>query len=210
MGLAISRGLVALMGGEIAVQSHPGTGSVFTFTLPLKTTEKEIHLEEKTSVDASGNQHARILLVDDEPMIREMITMMLARHGCKTEIAESGAEAVEKWENGKFDLILMDLQMSEINGLEATRVIRERETGEGKRICIIGLTAHARRDVMDDCLEAGMDRVLTKPVQMMDLQAAINFCCPNNKKALSDKSLSSTHGAAPPENQVGPLLFVVS
>jgi signal transduction histidine kinase/ActR/RegA family two-component response regulator len=176
LGLAISKGLVELMGGEIAARSHPGKGSVFTFTLPLKTAEKEISVAEKTSQEASGNHRARILVVDDEPMIRKIISMMLARHGWQAEIAESGGEAVAKWEKGKFDLILMDLQMPEINGMEATRAIRERETGEGKRICIIGLTGHARRDVMDDCLKAGMDRVLTKPVQMNDLQTAINFC----------------------------------
>jgi CheY-like chemotaxis protein len=70
----------------------------------------------------------------------------------------------------------MDLQMPEMNGLEATRAIREREIEGNKRACIIGLTAHARREIMDDCLKAGMDRVLTKPVQMSDLYSAIGGC----------------------------------
>jgi CheY-like chemotaxis protein len=141
----------------------------------LKIAEKEIPVKE-TSQEASENQHARILLADDEPMIREVIKMMLAQHGWQVETAESGGEAVAKWEKGKFDLIFMDLQMPELNGLEATRAIRERENGAGKRICIVGLTAHAQRDVLDACLNAGMDKVLTKPVRMKGLQTAVNFC----------------------------------
>lgn len=164
------------MGGEIAARNRPGKGSVFSFTLPLKFAEKEIPVEEKTSEETSVNQSTRILLVEDDPMIREMITIMLAQHGWQVEIAESGGEAVAKWEKGKFDLILMDLQMPEVNGIEATRAIRERENGAGNRIYIVGLTAHARRDDIDACLNAGMDKVLTKPVQMKDLKTAINFC----------------------------------
>lgn len=70
----------------------------------------------------------------------------------------------------------MDLQMPEMNGIEATRAIRERKLQGGKRTYIFGLTAHARHEIMDDCLNAGMDRVLTKPIQMKDLYSAINDC----------------------------------
>jgi CheY-like chemotaxis protein len=70
----------------------------------------------------------------------------------------------------------MDLQMPEMNGIEATRAIRARELQGGKRTFIIGLTAHARHEIMDDCLNAGMDRVLTKPIQMKDLYSAIGDC----------------------------------
>jgi PAS domain S-box-containing protein len=176
LGLAISKGLVELMGGEIAVQSREGKGSVFTFTLPLKTTQKPISAPTETPPRDPGEKlSARILLAEDEPMIREMITMMLAQHGWEVESAESGKEAVEKWEKGGFDLILMDLQMPGMSGIEATQTIREREVEEN-RTCIIGLTAHARRDIKDDCLKAGMDRVLTKPVQMKDLYSAVGDC----------------------------------
>jgi CheY-like chemotaxis protein len=105
-----------------------------------------------------------------------VITLMLAQRGWQAEIAETGLDAVGKWERGNFDLILMDLQMPEMNGLEATRTIREKEAEANKRTCIIGLTAHARREIMDDCLKAGMDRVLTKPIQMKDLYSAIGDC----------------------------------
>jgi PAS domain S-box-containing protein len=178
LGLAISKGLVELMGGEISIQSQEGRGSVFTFTLPLKTAAMPIAASAEAQLEDSGVQPfaARILLAEDEPMIREMITMMMTKRGWQTESVESGREAMEKWANGDFDLILMDLQMPEMNGLEATRAIREKETKWGKRTCIIGLTAHASSEVRDQCLASGMDQVLKKPVQMNELFSAIETC----------------------------------
>jgi CheY-like chemotaxis protein len=184
LGLAISKGLVELMGGVISIQSRKGEGSVFTITIPLKTSEQERSLGEALP-EGSGRGHraARILLAEDDPMIRELITMMLARHGYRTETAESGREAVEKWEQGGVDLILMDLQMPEMNGLEATRAIRKREAEGRGHIGIIGLTAHKRREVREECLSSGMDHVLVKPVQMKELFSAID-------KNLSDSKSS--------------------
>ncbi|MBE0596827.1 MAG: response regulator [Desulfuromonadales bacterium] len=185
LGLAISKGLIHLMGGEIAVRSRKGRGTVFTFTLPLKT---ESNFQSTTPVKpppeepARKNPSARILLAEDDLMVQEIVKMILAQGGWQTETAKTGREAVEKWEGGDFDLILMDLQMPEMNGIEATQTIREREAKEEKRICIIGLTAHVRREITDDCLQAGMDRVLTKPIQMKDLHTAIDIC-------LSDKEI---------------------
>ncbi|MDO3379463.1 ATP-binding protein [Geoalkalibacter halelectricus] len=180
LGLAISQGLVELMGGEISARGREGRGSVFTFTIPLKTADKQIPAAAATpKVTAEHSVGARILLAEDEPLVREMITMMLNQKGWRPEIAETGQEAVEKWEGGSFDLILMDLQMPETSGLEATRTIREKEAGGGRRTCIIGLTAHARREIREECLEAGMDQVLNKPVKMDDLYAAIGNCLMN-------------------------------
>ena len=178
LGLAISKGLIELMGGEIWVRSEEGQGSVFIFTLPLQSAQKESAVPADAPLGGARKPPAaaRILLAEDEPMVREMITMMLAQHGWQAEIADTGREAVEKWESGNFDLIFMDLQMPEMNGLEATRTIRDREGGGEKHTCIIGLTAHARREIRDDCLQAGMDQVLTKPVQMKDLYSAVQAC----------------------------------
>lgn len=85
----------------------------------------------------------------------------------------TGNEAIEKLEGGDFDLILMDLQMPGMDGIETTRAIREREGKEKKRICIIGLTAHAQQEIKEDCLLAGMDSVLTKPIKVKDLYTSI-------------------------------------
>jgi PAS domain S-box-containing protein len=179
LGLAISKGLVELMGGEIAVESQVEKGSVFTFTLPLRTAvqTQRATQDEAPQAEAAAPRRAgvRILLAEDDAMIQEMVQMILVRAGWQTETAETGKEAVEKWAEGAFDLILMDLQMPDLNGIEATQLIREREE-EGKRTCIIGLTAHVRQEIKDACLLAGMDNVLTKPIHIKDLQAAIDLC----------------------------------
>jgi PAS domain S-box-containing protein len=178
LGLAICKRLVELMGGEIFARSKKGRGSVFTFSLPLKTAGRQspAPAEPAPEIAPEFNSAARILLAEDEPLIREMIVMMLATRGWQAETARSGRDAVEKWAGGHFNIILMDLQMPEMNGLEATREIRKREGDKGKRTCIIGLTAHSQPEICDDCLKAGMDRVLTKPVRMTDLCAAIDSC----------------------------------
>lgn len=178
LGLAISKGLIELMGGEISVQSQAGKGSIFTFTLPLKTVIQPKPVSFKAHSEGVFKQFSniRILLVDDEPMIREMITMMLQRRGMRVETAENGSDALRKWQAGDFDLILMDLQMPEMDGMEVTRSIRAEERAGAKHICIIGLTAHVRREIREECLASGMDRVLVKPIKMPDLFSAIDEC----------------------------------
>jgi PAS domain S-box-containing protein len=178
LGLAISKGLVELMSGEIYVQSRAAQGSVFTFTIPLRVAETPaVPPAEAPTGDVEVHSTARILLAEDDPMIREMISLMLAQHGLHPDTAESGRQAVEKWQDGgDFDLIFMDLQMPDMDGMEATRAIRQMETKERKRPCIIGLTGHARREIKEECLGAGMDRVLTKPVKLQELLSALETC----------------------------------
>ncbi|HKL48293.1 MAG TPA: ATP-binding protein, partial [Desulfuromonadales bacterium] len=177
LGLAISKGLVELMGGEIRVRSREAEGSVFSFTIPLKTaggqqdTAAAIPLEE-----FSDSSPVPILLAEDDPMIREAISMMLQQRGWRTEGVGTGREALERWRKGDLPLILMDLQMPEMDGIEATQLIRKEEPDETGRCCIIGLTAHALPEVLEECLAAGMDEVLTKPVQMNDLLSIIERC----------------------------------
>jgi signal transduction histidine kinase/DNA-binding NarL/FixJ family response regulator len=175
LGLSIAKGLVELMGGRIGEKGRKGGGSVFFFTLPLKVAagDQFVMAEDRTEV-AAAPLGARILLVEDEPAIREMIQRVLSQGGWQTETAGTGREAVQQWQEGNFDLILMDLQMPEMNGLEATRAIRAAE--RGRRIYILGLTAHTRREVKLECLAAGMDRVLTKPLQIKTLFAAVESC----------------------------------
>jgi PAS domain S-box-containing protein len=181
LGLAISKGLVELMGGEISVRSRERAGSLFTFTLPLKTVEESrlTLAEAPPAAPADSQAAACILLAEDDPMIREMLTMMLSRKRYHVDTAVNGQETLAKWEAGDFDIILMDLQMPEMNGMEATQAIRQREIAEHRRTCIIGLTAHARREIREDCLAAGMDDVLTKPVQMSVLYSMIESFLPS-------------------------------
>ncbi|MFO7984173.1 MAG: ATP-binding protein [Desulfuromonadales bacterium] len=188
LGLTISQRLVDLMGGgRIGLRARPGGGSVFFFTLPLKTATSDRTSLAVASAETTAALPSSpfILLAEDEPMVRNMIQTILTHCGWRSEPADTGREAVQKWEEGNFDLILMDLQMPEMNGLEATRKIRETE--EGKKVCIFGLTGHTRPEIMEECLAAGMDRVLTKPVQIKELCSAIDSCF-----AVSRTSLSSS------------------
>jgi CheY-like chemotaxis protein len=168
------------MGGRIDVSSSPGGGSVFSFTLPMKPAQGFGALPEQ-EVPETSEAHfpeARILIADDEPMIRRMVLMTLAQRGWRAEIAVTGREAVRKCEEVNFDVVFMDLQMPEMDGLEATRRIRqaEQEQEKGRTTCIVGLTAHARPEVRKECLAAGMDSVLTKPVRVKELYAAVDEC----------------------------------
>ncbi|MEZ4599506.1 MAG: response regulator [Syntrophotaleaceae bacterium] len=186
LGLAICKGLVELMGGEISVRSHVGKGSLFSFTLPYKAVTEPKPEPAREKFDECDNKQQldslRILLVDDEPMIREMIAMMLEKRGLKVESAENGGDALKKWETGNFDIILMDLQMPGMNGMEATRSIREKVQEGDKRPYIIGLTAHVRREIKEECLASGMDRVLVKPIKMSELFSAIDDFFHNDLK----------------------------
>jgi signal transduction histidine kinase/ActR/RegA family two-component response regulator len=173
LGLAIAKGLVELMEGRIGVRERQGGGSDFYFTLPLiAAVSPEVPSAGKwVEVTAAPLSTPRILVVEDEAVLRGLIQTIMKQQGWGSETAENGMEAVQKWKEGHFDLILMDLQMPKMNGLEATREIRKAE--EGKPICILGLTAHTRREVETECLAAGMDQVLAKPMKMKELCSVI-------------------------------------
>ncbi|MCM2264437.1 MAG: CHASE domain-containing protein [Desulfuromonadales bacterium] len=175
LGLAISRGLVELMGGRIGVQSRLGQGSTFTFTLPVKCgpMQAAAGTGENGQPPAMVADEAHILLAEDNPMIRDVIQVILSRRSWQATTAETGREAVRKWQAGNFDLILMDLQMPDMDGLEATREIRRLEVGKERRVGIIGLTAHANPVVQRQCLEAGMNEILIKPFETASLFGAI-------------------------------------
>lgn len=177
LGLAISKGLVELMGGTIGVRSRPGQGSVFFFVLPIKDLPaREFAGDEHDAVSFNDAPEAQILLAEDNPMVRDVILMTLSRRHWQTSVAETGREAVRKWQSGRFDVILMDLQMPDMDGLEATREIRGLERGTGRRVGIVGLTAHANSQIHQACLTAGMDEVLAKPFESVTLYAVIERC----------------------------------
>ncbi len=155
-----------------------GRGSVFFFTLPLKPVDdRSAPAEERIGEAEVPAPRAHILLAEDDPMIRKMVLMFLGKHGWQVETAETGREAVQKWRGGGFDMVLMDLQMPDMDGLEATAKIREAEAeADNGGTCIVGLTAHASREVKDECLAVGMNNVLIKPVPMKELFSAVESC----------------------------------
>jgi CheY-like chemotaxis protein len=132
-----------------------------------------------------GGRSLSILLAEDNPVNQRLVARMLEKRGHAVEIASNGREAVERSGRGKFDVILMDVQMPELDGFDATRAIRAREKRLGVRTPVIALTAHALNDDRERCLSAGMDEFVSKPIEAPELFAAL------------ERAVSLGTGAAP-------------
>ncbi len=172
LGLAISKEIAERMGGTITFTSEEGKGSTFSCAIPFDEAETEpsaITAATQASPVGDASRTAevmkpRLLVAEDDPTVRQVLGPMLQRSHYETDFAENGEQAVEKWENGIFDLILMDVQMPRMNGFEATVVIREKERTRGGHIPIIAMTAHAFKEDEDRCLASGMDGYISKPI----------------------------------------------
>ncbi len=168
LGLAIVKSLVELMDGSIGVESQPGKGSTFVFELPMRlAAEQEVKTPAADRlVQLSDKEQLRVLVVEDNPVSSVVAEGILRHLGAAVETAANGHEAVIKAGQDTFDLILMDCQMPEMDGFEATREIRrlERQSGSG-RTAIVALTAHALAEDRERCLAVGMDDHLAKPVR---------------------------------------------
>ena len=174
LGLAICERLVRLMGGGIKLVSVPDKGSVFAFELLLALADDEtLPLLHRTQVPADAFKGLRVLLAEDNAVNELLMRKMLAQMGCEVAVAHNGREVIARWEQGGLDLILMDVQMPEVSGLEASQQIRERERGTNRRTPIVALTAHALVGDRERCLEAGMDGYVTKPVETQQLVEAM-------------------------------------
>ncbi|HEX2526644.1 MAG TPA: ATP-binding protein, partial [Geminicoccus sp.] len=171
LGLAICKRLVEAMDGVIGVDSSPGKGSTFWF---------EVNLQHGTAKAAAARsvgatldiRPLRILVVDDVPANRELMSTMLTRRGHAVELAENGAQAVEAFKAGGYDVVLMDVQMPVMDGMEATRRIRQLPAPLNA-IPVLALTANVLDSERRRCLSAGMDRCLTKPVVWNELFDAL-------------------------------------
>jgi PAS domain S-box-containing protein len=178
LGLMICRQLVELMGGEIAVESRAGKGTAFRYTtLVLPAIQREqvepvVTAVSKPEARASGPM--RILVADDNEINQMVACKFLQKLGYEVEVARNGREAVEAASRTPYDAILMDCEMPELDGYDATRAIRQRETGQDRRIPVIALTGHASADDERVCLKAGMDAVLTKPVTLPALRGTLD------------------------------------
>ena len=169
LGLAICKGLVELMDGAIGVRSAPGRGSSFWFEAPLSRCEAQDAADAEQTESVSG---ARVLLVDDHPMNRELGLTFLTLLGCDVVLAEDGAAAVAAAKAGVFDLILMDVHMPVMDGLAATRAIRAL-SGSVAATPIIAMTADVLPEHIERCRMAGMVDHVAKPVRIEALHATL-------------------------------------
>jgi len=173
LGLAICSNLAELMGGAISVRSTPGQGSMFSFSIDCPICSgvdaARAMRGEQRERGAAGEGRLHILLAEDNRVNQLLVLRLLEGRGHRVTVAADGRKAVDEAERGNFDVILMDVQMPELDGLEATRILRAR----GVRAPIIAMTAHAMQGDRDRCLSAGMDAYVTKPIQPEDVFEAI-------------------------------------
>lgn len=172
LGLAISKEIIERMSGSIAMESEGGKGSCFSFSVRLGVAQRGAEEARPAAAPASFSpgtgKGRRLLVAEDDPTIRQVLGTMLARIGYEIEFAEDGIQAVARWQEAAFDMLIMDVQMPRVNGFEATRSIREIEAGRDGRIPILAMTAHAMKDDEQRCIAAGMDDYISKPIDFRE------------------------------------------
>jgi CheY-like chemotaxis protein len=171
LGLAISRRLVSLMGGELRVESVVGQGSTFSFRVPLPSAPA-LSVAASDAPELAGCTGLRVLLAEDNDVNRFLATQLLDKLGCEVVTAENGAEAVAMAGTRPFDLVLMDCQMPEMDGYEATARIRALDGPIGS-VPIIALTASALAEDRERCIFAGMSDFLSKPIKAAELHVVL-------------------------------------
>ncbi len=169
LGLTIAKGLVGMMGGEIGLRSEPGHGSTFFFTLKLEEAAEEKEKTRQASPE-TVRPETRVLIVDDDLSTQKLLTIMLGGLGCQTDVASNGQSAIHKLKTESWDVVLMDLQMPLMGGLETVRLIRDKLHST---VPVIGLSASVFESDRKECLAEGMDDYLTKPLEMDRLKEKI-------------------------------------
>ncbi|MDP2144149.1 MAG: PAS domain S-box protein [Gallionella sp.] len=175
LGLAISSQLVAAMGGKLGVESEIGRGSVFGFEaeFPVGAAALSGSADDAASASQEMTVRLNVLLAEDNAVNRKLAITLLDRWGHRVTVAHTGREAFELSGKQDFDVILMDMLMPEMDGLEATRRIREREAGQGIAVPVVAMTANATEADRQRCLDAGMDDFVAKPMAADDLRAVL-------------------------------------
>ena len=195
LGLSITRELVTLMGGSIRIRSRLGKGSRFEVRLPLQATIARA-LPGATPVSPPAGFRGRVLLVEDDPISRELAAIMLRRQGLEVETAENGREGLDRLLNEDYSLAVVDCWMPELDGLEMTRRLRQQGRGGREKLPIIALTANTQRSDISACHNAGMDYYLSKPLLEESLKLCLDRFLPRGR----DKTPLSRLPAASPNH----------
>jgi CheY-like chemotaxis protein len=182
LGLTISQHLIGMMGGKLEVASEPGKGSVFSFDVLLEKADAasilpSIHVHaaaENKTPSFSGKQ---VLVVEDLQPNQFLMTKILEKLGCGIGYANNGIEAVQAMQDKSYDIVFMDCQMPEMDGFEATKQIRDRESRMGTHTTIIALTASAMIGDKEKCLNAGMDDYVIKPFKPKQISGMMEKWC---------------------------------
>lgn len=165
LGLAVAYEIITQRGGQLSVRRERGKGTVFAFTFPLR---KQCWYVSPPKVNRNrilARCHSlKVLVVDDEKTSRRLLEVLLERSGHSVDVAGSGIEAVEQFKRGNYDLVMMDLNMPEMTGIEAASRIRELERGSNKRVPIVAVSAAPYDQMWSLCREAGIDDYISKPI----------------------------------------------
>ena len=209
LGLPLSKGLVESMGGDIWIEDNDSQGTIVKFTIraeldpsdnsfvatgddiPAQTENANLYHFPVAQDNVKQLHPQRILIVDDDDVHRLIVCAQLKKMGYEADEAVDGEEAVAAVMHNSYDLIFMDLRMPSMNGTEATRWIRERFNGEGLRI--IALTGDASMEAREQCMQAGMDDFVTKPVRVKDLEAILRHTRPGRIKPVEISHADSVH-----------------
>jgi PAS domain S-box-containing protein len=199
LGLAIARELIELMGGTIGAQSEPGRGSTFWFELdlgaPVTGDGAPVHPREvKAATVRLGSAAPLVLVAEDSPVNQIVAVRALERCGCRAQVAADGREALQALATQRYDAVLMDCQMPEMDGYEATAQLRSREQGGAHHTPVIAMTAYAMKGDLEKCLAAGMDDYISKPMRYQALVDTLRRWVP----ALSNPVEEAADGGSPP------------
>ena len=168
LGLSISKNLLGIMGGDIRVDNQLGLGSTFTISIPFE----EAHVSDNVIYTQSA---LTILVAEDNKTNQVLIKAYLEKLNHKVTLANNGREAIDLFSRKKFDLVLMDIMMPEMDGLTAAECIRDKFVSD---VPIYALTANAEKDNKASCFKVGMNKVLTKPIKFKELETALKGVFP--------------------------------